>query len=736
MTVHDSSPSAERGQRDWLAALLLRQPDRFMPRMAAALTRWRALSRNSRRRWQRKVAATAAGAALILAMAGSSLLVPAVHAAGITVDGVTCNLVDAVLSAEFDNSYGGCAPGSGADTISLTTDVTLTAAYGFTYGSDTGLPTVMTTITIEGNGHTIERDLAAPNFRLLAIGSTGDLTINDTTLSGGRTTDEGGGIFNFYGSLTLNNSTLSDNETLYYEFGGGVYNRAGTVTISDSTFSDNYAMDEGGAIAHFNGMVTINNSTFSGNTAGDDGGAIVNYYGTMEINNSTFSGNTAGFGGAIYNDAYLTIRNSTFTGNSASFGGAIANYDPLTISRSVISGNSASGYGDEVYSFYFITSDNNNVFGDAGKAGSDAFVNLTPGVSDIDASSDAGNIPLAAILDTTLTDNGGPTLTHNLVAGSPALDLAPDADCAAAPVSGLDQRGAARSFDVVGTGNDGADTCDAGAVEFNSPVPGETAVFMSTRKPGITSDSLPFGSQDILKWDGSSWSKWFDGSAAGLTPSGKWKHDVNAFWIPDPAGDDVVISFTQNARIVPGIGPAKVDGMDLVWWDGSAFSLWFDGQDVGLTNKTQEKIDSLHVLPGSASPIGGGCLNYLLISTQGGGRVMNFDGSSLPFRGEDVLGFCMTNAGDNTTGLWHMVLDGSAVGMPPFSTDSISVSADGQTMYLTTRGAFNVPPAVGGPSMVYAYDFGTQTFSGPLFDAAANGLPEFVDALQVEGDLN
>ncbi|RIK15040.1 MAG: hypothetical protein DCC51_15150, partial [Anaerolineae bacterium] len=120
MTVHDSSPSAERGQRDWLAALLLRQPDRFMPRMAAALTRWRALSRNSRRRWQRKMATTAAGAALILAMAGSSLLVPAVHAAGITVDG-TCNLVDAVLSAEFDNSYGGCAPGSGADTISLTT---------------------------------------------------------------------------------------------------------------------------------------------------------------------------------------------------------------------------------------------------------------------------------------------------------------------------------------------------------------------------------------------------------------------------------------------------------------------------------------------------------------------------------------------------------------------------------------------------------------------------------------
>ena len=55
----------------------------------------------------------------------------------------------------------------------------------------------------------------------------------------------------------------------------------------------------------------------------------------------------------------------------------------------------------------------------------------------------------------------------------------------------------------------------------------------------------------------------------------------------------MLISFTQNSRLVPGLVDL-VNGMDLVWWDGSAFSLYFDGEDVGLTQKTQEKIDALY----------------------------------------------------------------------------------------------------------------------------------------------
>ncbi len=284
---------------------------------------------------------------------------------------------------------------------------------------------------------------------------------------------------------------------------------------------------------------------------------------------------------------------------------------------------------------------------------------------------------------------------------------------------------------------DGANNVDPTPASYtwviDTSAPAGVDIYVSTTKPGNIGP-LNFGSEDILKWDGNVWSVWFDGSAAGLQAN-RAKHNINAFSIPDTAGDDVIMSFAQNRAPVPGI-PLTVDGMDLVKWDGSDFSLYFDGSDVDLTVKTQEKIDGLQVLDGSASPINGGaCVAYLLISTQGPGRVTDYTGASLKFGGEDVLGFCATNLGASTAGFWHMVLDGSAEGMPRNSTNSLSLSDDGQTLYLTTQKTFNVDSAVGGHSMVYAYDFGTTEFSGPYFVAADHGLNKQVDGLQVDGDL-
>jgi hypothetical protein len=261
---------------------------------------------------------------------------------------------------------------------------------------------------------------------------------------------------------------------------------------------------------------------------------------------------------------------------------------------------------------------------------------------------------------------------------------------------------------------------------------------MSTTVPGTTADGLAFGGEDIIRWDGTEWSMFFDGSAAGLTPTGTFKHNINAFFL-EPAGDFILMSFAQNARVVPGVG--KVDGMDAVTWNGSFFQLVFDGQDVGLTNKTGEKIDGLHLLDGASAPpeliaaAGGSCQVYMLVSTTGPGKVPNYSGGTLSFGGEDVLGFCFTSNGDFTSGKWIKVLDGSDEGMPKNSTDSISLSADGKTLYLTTKGTFNVDDATGGHSMVYAYDLTTTEFSGPHFIAADEGLPKKVDGLQVEGEL-
>lgn len=73
------------------------------------------------RHWPVKLVAALAAVALLLALNGAQA-----QAATITVDGATCTLVDAIDAANSDTATGGCPAGSGADTIELQTNVTLT----------------------------------------------------------------------------------------------------------------------------------------------------------------------------------------------------------------------------------------------------------------------------------------------------------------------------------------------------------------------------------------------------------------------------------------------------------------------------------------------------------------------------------------------------------------------------------------------------------------------------------
>lgn len=250
------------------------------------------------------------------------------------------------------------------------------------------------------------------------------------------------------------------------------------------------------------------------------------------------------------------------------------------------------------------------------------------------------------------------------------------------------------------------------------------AVYVSTETAGSVAGVPSFDSKDILAYNSGTWSLFFDGSAAGLVA----KHNINATHIN--AANDLYLSFFQNKIKTVGVG--NVLGTDILHYDGSDFELYFDGSDVGLNVVAQEKIDGLHILDGSVSPIEEGCDAYLLISTFGVGKVPAYGGGMISFSGEDILGFCATNTGSNTTGFWHMVLDGSAEMMPKNSTSSISASADGETIYLTTQGAFNVDSANGSHSMVYVFDTTTGEFSGPVFSAPAAGLTQKVDALDID----
>jgi hypothetical protein len=123
----------------------------------------------------------------------------------------------------------------------------------------------------------------------------------------------------------------------------------------------------------------------------------------------------------------------------------------------LFTGNAAPT-GREVYNSPADGTVNANAFNLFGFLGDSGIFGFAPGTTDVVPAES-----LSAIL-ATLADNGGPTETHALVPGSPAIDVAPSVDCIAPPVNALDQRGFPRNVD--GDGLPSADECDTGAFEL------------------------------------------------------------------------------------------------------------------------------------------------------------------------------------------------------------------------------------------------------------------------------
>ena len=190
---------------------------------------------------------------------------------------------------------------------------------------------------------------------------------------------------------------------------GGINNGpSGTVTLTDSTVSGNTG-DNGAGIYSSGVMLTLINSTVNGNsTGGSPGGGIFLQASTATITNSTFSGNSAPQGGGIFTssrDSLVTLTNSTFSGNSAGLeGGGILAFGGTINLRATIFDTGSSGA---------------NCALDASIA---SFVSLGSNVAD-DATCfpNAGTDKVVAnngLLLGPLAGNGGPTLTHALLAES------------------------------------------------------------------------------------------------------------------------------------------------------------------------------------------------------------------------------------------------------------------------------------------------------------------------------
>jgi hypothetical protein len=283
------------------------------------------------------------------------------------------------------------------------------------------------------------------------IYSLGTLTVQDSLITGNTAQGGGGGIVDSgpNGTLTVVNSTISNNVGAFH--GGGILlGGRGPVTISDSTISGNRAQ-MGGGIGKFTGIgpVTVDSSTVSGNQALDGGGiAVVGQAQALTLSNSTVSGNTAEDGGGIYciNTGSVSVSNSTISGNTATlYGGGgikVAFNGTLNMRNTIVAGNCGVGGASDLSGS--LTSSGYNLIGNT--QGGSGFV-----------ATDLLNVdPLLGPLQ----DNGGPTQTMALLAGSPALD-AGDPD----QLGVADQRGVVRSGGV----DIGAYQASAEALHNNSP---------------------------------------------------------------------------------------------------------------------------------------------------------------------------------------------------------------------------------------------------------------------------
>jgi hypothetical protein len=172
-------------------------------------------------------------------------------------------------------------------------------------------------------------------------GLGGTIVLNFCTVADNNARD-GGGISNDGGSMTVNDSVITRNGSV---FSGAISNR-GPLTINRSTIAGNTSTSGSGGIFNIAGTVTVNASTIIDNVAGsrNSGGGIFNFE-QMVITNSTIAGNSATIGGGIYNDGSMTISGSTIADNSSRiWGGGIASQDfDLNISNSTISGNTVRG---------------------------------------------------------------------------------------------------------------------------------------------------------------------------------------------------------------------------------------------------------------------------------------------------------------------------------------------------------------------------------------------------------
>ena len=442
---------------------------------------------------------------------------PAADAATITVTtggdagtASTCTLRQALDAANNDSAgTSSCVAGSGDDSVEFAANLrnsTITLA--------SGALQITSNVAVTGSGQTIDGNNASS---LLYIDPTATASLSYLTLTGGNSglTFMSGGV-NIVSSnvpplkpadaadrivqarrsspithvaqagqgTTFSHVTITGNTSKY---AGGLLVKDSYATLYECTVSNNTATSNakgasGGVVAVDSSLLAYG-STFSGNSVTAGGvqatGGIGGYYALIALVDSTVAGNSAigsddvaggvadASGGSSGKYGIATL-NSTISGNSA------------TATGTNLSGGVAVGAGTGYGAAYF---GNSIVDGNTASSGTTPNVDVV-GTSMVEAKYSLFGTELQPVLTGNgnvfaadpklgpLANNGGPTLTRALLAGSPAIDAGDNS-----AVSGVqyDQRGPGFPRIVGGTVDIGAFEGQAAVVAAPVPVPATSA---------------------------------------------------------------------------------------------------------------------------------------------------------------------------------------------------------------------------------------------------------------------
>ncbi len=354
-------------------------------------------------------------------------------------------------------------------------------------------------LAIEGPGPqalTVRQTAGGHRVFQLALTEEGPVSIAGLTIGGGETPGSGGDIeyepLSEPSALTITNCVVTEGSA--EEFGGAISTGGIPLTIRSSMIAESEAEDGGGIIAGgFHGPVTIEDSTIADNEASvEQGGGLLLQSETGShdlIVDSTIVGNSsAQDGGGLFMrlrpGTTVTVANSTVTENKAGRGGGLEFVDEsggagVTVEDTTIAANfGGTAFPNDAGGL--VSFDNtipehltDTIVADSlggavdmfGRWASSFSLVEVPGPAELSEAIAGSNIigvdprlaPLAA--------NGGPTETMALPPGSPAVNKGGGA-------LAIDQRGGPRPVIYPGvplSSAPGADGADIGAYELSSP---------------------------------------------------------------------------------------------------------------------------------------------------------------------------------------------------------------------------------------------------------------------------